>query len=148
MAVEFEALNQKRNAYRRGYLFGLGAFLLAWLVRSAVRLIHLGGGLLDGLLIALLVICVGVQAYFALQENLLRVKMQKDPVCREMMMDELVRLNELKAWRTAFFALIGYILALAILSCFVVIQDLMMVLITALLIGFGAYHAAAYRLNR
>lgn len=148
MSTKFERLNHKLNRYRGWYLIGFGVFLIAWLVRSALRISKLDGGVLNGGLIAILIISVAAQALFTLKGNLLKVEMQKDPLIREMLADELVRLNELKAWRTAFFALTGYIIVVAILSLWVSIPDLMLVLITALLFGFGTYNATAYCLNR
>ena len=62
--------------------------------------------------------------------------------------NELVQLNELKAWRASFFALLGSIVVAAVLSIFVQINDIMLVFLTALLIGFGTHNTAIYLLDR
>jgi hypothetical protein len=148
MTTRFEQLNQKRNRYRGAYLIALGAFFIIWITRSALRISGREDGMLGDALLVFLFVCVGIQSFFVMKEVRLKMEMKQDPALREMMNDELVRLNELKAWRTAFFALIGYICLMVVLSLIVDIPDLGRVLVTALLVGFGAYNVAAYWLNR
>jgi hypothetical protein len=62
--------------------------------------------------------------------------------------NELVQLNELKAWRASFFSVIGFIVVAAVLSIFMHINDIMLVFLTALLIGFGTHNTAVYLLDR
>lgn len=62
--------------------------------------------------------------------------------------NELVQLNELKAWRVSFFAVIGFIVIAAITSFFIQINDLMLIFLTALLVGFSTHNAAVYFLDK
>ena len=147
MSLKIEMLDQKRKNYRKGYVIGFFVFLIIWITRSAMRTLDYGDYLQD-VLLGFLILTALFQAYFVGKEARLKDEFRNDKFISEALNDELVQLNELKAWRTAFFALIGYITLIAVLSFFVVFNDLMMLLITAILIGFGAYNTAVYFLNR
>ena len=147
MSSKIEMLDQKRKNYRKGYVIGFFVFLIIWITRSAMRTLDYGDYLQD-VLLGFLILTALFQAYFVGKEARLKDEFRNDKFISEALNDELVQLNELKAWRTAFFALIGYITLIAVLSFFVVFNDLMMLLITAILIGFGAYNTAVYFLNR
>ena len=148
MASKIELLDQKRKSYRKGYVSGFFVFLAVWIMRSALKTLCLGTGIVQDSLLALLILAALVQAFYVVKEARLKDEFRNDKFVAEALNDELVQLNELKAWRTAFFALIGYIVLIAVLSFFVAFNDLMMLLITAVLIGFGSYNAAVFFLNR
>ena len=148
MTSKIELLDRKRKSYRKGYVSGFFVFLAAWIVRSALRTMDLETGLLQDGLLALLILAALAQAFYVVKEARLKDEFRNDRFLSEALNDELVQLNELKAWRMAFFALIGYIVLIAVLSFFVVFNDLMMLLITAVLVGFGTYNAAVFFLNR
>ena len=75
-------------------------------------------------------------------------KIREDPSLKEALHDELFQLNELKAWKTAFFSVIGFNVLVAVLSLFIVFEDLMLIFLTTLLIGFGSYSLTLYLLDR
>jgi di/tricarboxylate transporter len=104
--------------------------------------------ILEALAMTVLLLAVLFQAYFALRYNLLEREINRDPILKDALNDELMRLNQLKAWRTAFFSLIIFIVVVAILSLFINFKDLMLIFITALLIGFGTYNTTLYILDR
>jgi dolichol kinase len=95
-----------------------------------------------------LLLCILVQAYFAIPLNLLKNKIKSDPKLYSALYNELVRLHELKAWRVAFFSAIGFLVFVAILSFFMPVRDIIFVAITAFLAGSGGYHLAFYYLDR
>jgi uncharacterized membrane protein YcfT len=148
MTTKTEIMDQKRKKFRRGYIIWLVVFFIAWIARSVLKIFELEMDLLETILLVILLLSVSIQAFYALKDNLLNLKMKKDPLLREAMNDELVQLNELKAWKTAFFSLIGYIIVVAIVSLFITFNDQMLIFVTALLIGFGSYNTAVYILNR
>lgn len=148
MTTQTEITDQERRKFRRGYIIWLAVFFAAWIARSVLKIFDLEMAILETILLVILLFSVSVQAYYALKDNLLKLKMRKDPYLREAMNDELVQLNELKAWKIAFFSLIVYIIFVALLSLFVTLNDPMLIFITALLIGFGSYNTAVYILNR
>jgi hypothetical protein len=148
MTSKIELLDQKRKRFRKGTVTWLFIFVAAWLVRSALKVQAVEAGIWDDILLAILVLSLIFQAYYVLREMLLGKELRNDSLVKEALNDELTQLNALKAWKAAFFAVIGYILIVSILSFFVHFNDLMLLLLTAFLIGFGTYNAAVYFLNR
>ncbi|MFC1878568.1 hypothetical protein ACFLZW_01520 [Chloroflexota bacterium] len=148
MTTKLEIQDQKRTTYRRGHVTWLFVFVIAWIVRSGLKIFELDMDLLHTILLIPLLLSVSFQAFYALKDNLLKREISNDPILKEALNDELFQLNELKAWRTAFFCLIGYIIFVAILSLFITYNDIMLIFITALLIGFGSYNTTVYILNR
>ena len=148
MTTQIETYDQKRKQYRGGGLIGSVIFLIAWIGYVITRISCLKNDLLRTVILVVLILAVISQAYFAIRNVLLERRIKKDPVLREALNNELVQLNELKAWRVSFFSVIGFIVVSAVLSIFVQINDIMLVFLTALLIGFGTHNAAIYLLDR
>ena len=148
MTTQIEFFDRKRMKYRGGGLIGSIVFFIAWIGYVIVRLSGQTMDLLRSIILAILILAVIFQAYFAVRANILERQIRKDPELNEALNNELVQFNELKAWRASFFALIGFIVVAAIVSFFVQITDLMLIFLTALLVGFGTHNIAAYFLNR
>lgn len=148
MTSQIEKFDERRRKYRGGLILGSLIFFLAWIGYVIYRISEQELELLHKGLLAILIISVLFQAYFAIRYNLLEKKIREDPFLKEALHNELVRLNELKAWRASFFSVIGFIILAAVASIFVQINDLMLVFLTALLIGFGTHNVAVYLFDR
>jgi hypothetical protein len=148
MTTRFEKLDQRRKKYRRGYLVWLAIFTIAWIMRAVLKIYELEMTLLESIILGILLLSVSIQAFYVFRDSTVKKEMRADPKLKEAMNDELVQLNELKAWRIAFFSLVGFIIIAALISFFVEIKDPMLIFITALLIGFGSYNTAVFMLNR
>lgn len=148
MSTKIELFDQERSANRLGFLVGSSLFFVAWFIRAALKLLEVHNDAIYTILMVLLLISIGVQVMFVLKDHRLNARMKSNPLLKEAMNDELIQLNELKAWKTAFFALIGFILFAAILSMAMVIKDPMLIYLTSLLVGFGTRNMAVYILNR
>ena len=148
MTTQIEMFDQNRKSYRSGLLIGSIVFLVAWFGYIVVRISPQSLDLFRTFLLVLLVLSLVVQAYFALRTTLLERKIRQDEQLNEALNNELIQLNELKAWRAAFFAVLGFIVITGAFSFFVQIDDLMLVLLTALLVGFGAHNMAVFLLDR
>jgi hypothetical protein len=140
--------DQKRKRNRGGGLIGSAIFLVAWIGYVITRISCLNNDLLRTIVLAVLILAVLFQAYFAIKNVLLEREIKKDPQLKDALNNELVQLNELKAWRASFFSVIGFIVVAAVLSIFMHINDIMLVFLTALLIGFGTHNTAVYLLDR
>ena len=148
MTTQIELYDQKRKRNRGGGLIGSAIFLVAWIGYVITRISCLNNDLLRTIVLAILILAVLFQAYFAIKNVLLEREIKKDPQLKDALNNELVQLNELKAWRVSFFTLIVFIILAAVLSIFVQINDLMLVFLTALLIGFGTHNTAVFLLDR
>lgn len=87
-------------------------------------------------------------AYFAARLVIVERNIRKDPILKEALYNELVRLNELKAWRIGFFSLIVFIILAAYLIVADLLKDPMLLVVTALLVGFGSYSITIYLLDK
>ena len=148
MTSQIEIYDRKRKQYRGGGLVGSIIFFIAWMGYVILRLSSQTVDLLRTIVLAILILAVLIQAYYALRVNLLEREIRKDPEMKEALNNELVQLNELKAWRASFFAVVGFIILTAITAFFVQINDLMLIFLTALLVGFGTHNAAVYYLDK
>lgn len=148
MTTQIEIYDQKRKYYRGGGLIGTFVFFLAWIGYVITRLSNQAADTARVVVLAVLILSVIVQAYYALRVNLLERDIRKNPDMKDALNNELVQLNELKAWRVSFFAVIGFIVIAAITSFFIQINDLMLIFLTALLVGFSTHNAAVYFLDK
>jgi len=148
MTSQIEQLDQKRKQYRQGLLIWSFVFLAAWIVRSALKIFAVETDLGYSILLVVLLLAIAFQVFYAIKDQGLKTELRVDPRLKAALNDERVQLNELKAWRTAFFALMGFVVFSAILSLLIQINDLMYIFLTALLVGFGAYNTSVYWLNR
>lgn len=148
MTTQIEIFDENRKRYRSGLLIGSIVFLAAWFGYILVRISPQSLDVFRTIVLVVLVVSLVVQAYFALRTTLLERSIRKDQQLNEALNNELVQLIELKAWRAAFFAVLGFIVITGVFSFFVQIDDLMLVLLTALLVGFGAHNLTVFLLDR
>ena len=149
MSNLIELMDGKRRKYLSGYLVFLSVFLVIWF---SEKVLQAAGIEIDGIRIVTLpvyIICILFQAYFSISLSTLKKKIKEDPQLNAALNNELVRLNELKSWRTAFFTTCASVLLLSILSVFTpLLDDTMYIALTSVLIGFGSYHLAFFILDR
>jgi hypothetical protein len=148
MTTQIEIFDRDRRRYRVGLLIGSSIFLLAWFGYIVVRISPGSIELFHTIVMVVLIVSLVIQAYYAVRTNLLERQIRKDDQLKAALNNELIQLNELKAWRAAFFSMLGFIVITAVFSFFVQIDDLMLVLLTLLLVGFGAHNLVAYILDR
>jgi hypothetical protein len=148
VTTQIEIYDQKRKYYRGGGLIGSIVFFIAWIGYVILRLSSSASEFARTLVLVILILSVIVQAYYALRVNLIEKDIRQDPKMKEALNNELVQLNDLKAWRASFFAVIGFIVLAAITSFFVQINDLMLIFLSALLVGFGTHNTAVYFLDK
>ncbi|MFB0564310.1 MAG: hypothetical protein ACETWK_01360 [Candidatus Aminicenantaceae bacterium] len=148
MTNQIEMFDRKRKKYRGDGILGFIVFFIAWIVRTIIKMLELKlGTLYTGSMIVLL-LAIAVMAYFAARLVIVERKIRKDLVLKEALYNELVLLNELKAWRIAFFSVIAFILLEAYLIIADLLKDPMVLVVTALLVGFGSYNITVYLLDK
>ena len=148
MPEQIEVFDLRRKKYRGGYVTGFAVFLIAWLVRTILKIFELEMDTLHIILLCLLLLSAFYQAYHAIRLKYLEKDIRGDPFLKEALHNELVRLNELKAWKVAFFSVIVFIVLVGILSLTIHIRDTMLIVITTLLVGFGTFNTTVYILDR
>ncbi len=148
MTNQIEILDEKRRRFRGGHLIGFGVFFVAWIIRSVLKVAETENDLAYTVLMVLLLLSVLFQAYFAVKGKAIEDEIKKEPYLKEALNNELIRLYELKAWRVAFFSVIGFIFLVAVASLFVEYHDVMLIFLTTFLVGFGTYNIAIFVLDR
>lgn len=148
MTNQIEILDEKRRKFRGGHLVGFSVFFVAWIIRAVLKVVEIENDLAYTVLMVLLLLSVLFQAYFAIKGKAIEDEIKKEPFLKEALNNELIRLYELKAWRVAFFSVIGFIFLVAVASLFVEYNDIMLIFLTTFLVGFGAYNVAVYILDR
>lgn len=148
MTEQIEILDQKRKKYRGRTILGTIIFFIAWLLRSIIKIYELEMETFHTAVFIILLLSLCYQAYFAIKLNVIEKHIKRNPFLKEALYNELVRLNALKAWKVAFFSMMIFIILVGILSFSVQIRDTMLIVVTALLVGFGTYHTTVYILDR
>ena len=148
MTTQIETYDRSRKQYRGGLIFSSIVFFIAWIGYIVVRLSSRSMQVLHLIVMITLIASLIVQVYFALRSTLLERRIKKDPQLKEALNNELVEQNELKAWRASFFSVIGFAAITAIISFFVQINDMMLVVLTTFLVGFGTHNAVVHYLDR
>jgi hypothetical protein len=148
MSSQIESYYQMRKKYRGAHVLGLGIFFMAWVARSIYKIADMETESVYFVIFIILLLSLGFMGYYAIRFNIIERKIKADQSLKEALHDELFRLNELKAWKIAFFSVIGFNLLAAILSLFIIFDDLMLIFITTLLIGFGSYSLTLHILER
>ena len=150
MNNKIEIYDRKRKNFRGGYILGDIVFLIAFIVRSALKIGGKDAGTLWAGLHVILVFSLLWLAYFSIKLLFVERTIRRDPVLNEALHNELDRLNELKSWRIAFFSLICLnLIAAYLFHIFALpLKDPIVLIITSLLVGFGSFDTARYFLDR
>jgi len=148
MTNRIEMFDRMRKKYRGGHILGFIVFFIAWIVRTLIKMLELElETLYTGSMIVTL-LAIAVMAYFTVRLLIVERKIRKDPILKEALYNELVMWNELKAWRIAFFSVIVFIILAAYFIVADLLKDPMVLVVTALLVGFGSYGITVYLLDR
>jgi len=148
MTNQIEMFDRKRKKYRGGSVLGFIVFFIAWIVRTLIKMLELKLGTLYKSSMIVTLLAIAVMAYFTARLLIVERKIRRDPVLKEALYNELVRLNELKALRIGFFSLIVFILLAAYVILADLLKDPMLLVAGALLVGFGSYNITVYLLDK
>jgi predicted permease len=126
------------------YLVGAVCFITLSVTRFFFRLKDLntqpiGQAVLIGLLLSLLLL-----VFCTLKSARLGNKIKQDPLLKEALYNELIETLELQSWKAAYLGAIGTTMFFAIAWFFYPICDPVMVALTSIITGAGAYKAAFY----
>jgi hypothetical protein len=144
MNLDIEMLDRKRMRYLEWYLIGLGPFMILSVTRFFFRLGGLnsqpiGRAVFIGLILSLLLLALSVIGSAFLGRTI-----KNEPSLRDALYNELVQSLEVQSWKAAYFGAVGTTIFFAAVWFFYPISDPVLVALTSIIAGAGAYQATFY----
>lgn len=144
MFSDVEHLDRRRMKLLEWYLVSFAVFLLLMLVRFFFRAEGLNSQPIGIAVLAGLIVTVLVQAGTALGQALLARRIRSDPGLDAALNNELIQSLETQSWRAAYFGAAATTVFFAIVSFFYPVCDPVLIALTAIITGFGAYQGTFY----
>lgn len=148
MTDSIEALDRKRRLYLFIYLLSFGVFFLTFTLRFALKNAGVSLHASDWIIGIAFGLSLPFQAYGAWGLNSVRRQVKRDPEKYAALYDELVKYQEMKAWRFGFIAMAACLAVFCVVSIFATIKDIPSLMFISLWAGFGGYHLSFYIMNR
>lgn len=148
MTNSIEILDRKRRVYLFIYLISFAVFFLTFTLRFALKSAGVPLHASDWILGIAFGLSLPVQAYGAWGLNSVRRQVKRDPEKYAALYDELVKYQEMKAWRLGFIAMAACLAVFCVISIFTPIKDIPSLTFISLWAGFGGYHLSFYIMNR
>ena len=144
MNSDIEMLDKRRMRYLEWYLIGFVPFIILSLTRYFFRLGGLnsqpiGRAVLIGLILSMLLLAVSTIASAILGRTI-----KNEPSLNDALQNELVRSLEVQSWKAAYVGAVGTTIFFAVAWFFYPINDPVMVALTSIIVGAGAYQATFY----
>jgi hypothetical protein len=148
MTNDIESIDRKRRTILRTYLIGAAIFFASWMTRFILRETGVLLDWLDWVIAVPFAAGLSVLLYSFFGLNQVRRKIAADPDLKEALNDELVRLNNLTAFKYGFFAMMGGLVFFAVFNFLLPVKDFNAVILTLFMVGSWGYILAFYRLER
>ncbi len=150
MGSKIETYDRKRKEFRGGHLLGYLAFFVVFIARSAMKIAGMQAGTVWTVMHVVMAFCLLWLLYFSIRLFKIQREIGADPLLKEALNNELDRLNELKAWKIAFYSLIIFNLAAVYLFHILAVplEEPIILIISNLLVGTGSFDLARYLLDR
>ena len=144
MNRDIETLDKLRMRFLQWYLIGLVPFLVLSITRFFFRRDGLnsqpiGTAVLIGLLLSLLILAIST-----IGSAILGRTIKNDPSLADALNNELVRALETQSWKAAFLGVVATIVFFALVWFLYPVSDPVLVALTSIITGAGAYRANFY----
>ena len=144
MSSSVERLDQRRMRLLEWYLVSFVVFLLLMLARFFFRAEGLNSQPIGIAVLAGLIVTAVVQAGSAVGQAWLARRIRREPSLEAALNNELIQSLETQSWRAAYFGAAGATVFFAIVSFFYPVCDPVMIALTTIITGFGAYQGTFY----
>jgi hypothetical protein len=142
-----ERFDRERNYLRGAQIVAMVLFFTTWVIFCGLEITGSGEGKSAKTLLILIYIFTAALVVIGLGLRRNAYLINHDPVLNEALNNELVRLNRLKAWKAAFFGMLGCLVMTGILSQLVELKNLHL-LASAVIVGLGTRNITFYLLDR
>jgi hypothetical protein len=145
---EIEILDAKRMRHLEIYILGVGIFIALSVTRYFFRLGGLNAEPIGVVVLVGLIISLGVISLSSILSAQFWKRVRHDPELMEALNNELIQVLQLKSWKAAYLGAVGATMFFAIVGFFYPVSDPMLMALTAIIAGAGAYQATFYFLYR
>jgi hypothetical protein len=145
---EIEILDSKRMRYLELYIIGVGFFLALSVTRYFFRLGDLNREPIGIIVLAGLISSLGLISISTFRKTTFWRRVKENPLLMDALNNELIQALERKSWKAAYFGAIGTTSFFAVIWFFYPLSDPVLVALTSIIAGAGAYHATFYFLYR
>jgi hypothetical protein len=143
-----EIMDRKRRNYLAIYIVSFGVFLAAFIARYILKNTGALTESLDWVIAVPFALSLPFQFYGGWGLNAVRGRIKREPEKYAALYDELVKFQELKAWRFGFIAMAAGLALLCVLTVFFTVPDVPSLLFVCLFAGLGGYHLSFFLMNR
>ena len=147
MTDRIERFDKERNFLRGAQIIDMILFFITWTVFCVLEITGAGEGKTAKILLIFLYVFVGALVFIAIRLRRNAYLINQNPVLREALHNELVRLNRLKSWKAAYFGMLACLVITGILSQFFEIKNLL-IISSAVIVGLGTRNITFYLLDR
>lgn len=144
MNTEIESLDKKRMRYLELTLIGITAALVLSIVRYFFRLSDLNSQPIGTAVLIGLILSVLLMAFSTLGSARLGKSIREDPTLKEALYNEHIQSLEIQSWRAAYLGAVATTAFFALTYFFYPACDPMMVSLTSIIAGLGAYQGTFY----
>jgi hypothetical protein len=156
---EIEILDAKRMRHLEIYILGVGVFIALSVTRYFFRLGGLNSQPIGVAVLVGLIISLGVISLSTILSAQFWNRVKYDPTMMDALNNELIQVLQLKSWKAAYLGAVGswkaaYLgavgttLFFAVVTFFYPVSDPMLMALTSIIAGAGAYQATFYFLYR
>jgi hypothetical protein len=145
---EIEILDAKRMRHLEIYILGVGIFIALSVTRYFFRLGGLNAQPIGVAVLVGLIISLGVIGLSAILSAQFWKRVKYDPELMDALNNELIQALQLKSWKAAYLGAVGATMFFAVVGLFYPVSDPMLMALTSIIAGAGAYQATFYFLYR
>jgi hypothetical protein len=145
---KIEFLDAKRMRYLELYILGVGVFVALSITRFFFRLGDLNSKPIGIAVLVGLILSLGLISLSTIQTSLFWKKVKQEPLLMGALNNELIQALALRSWKAAYLGAGGTALFFGVVSIFYPVSDPMLMALTSIIAGAGAYQATFYFLYR
>jgi hypothetical protein len=144
MDIDIELLDRQRLRAMQWFCIGFIVFMPLTMVRFFLRLSGLNTQPIGYIILAFMIAALIVVGSCTLVLALLGRRIATDPRLQAALHNEFVQSLRIRSWKAAYLGAVGSVVFFALAELFYPICDPMMIALTTILSGAGAYHLTFY----
>jgi magnesium-transporting ATPase (P-type) len=147
MTDRIERFDRERKYLRGAQIVAMVLFFINWVIFCGLEISGSGEGKFAKTMLIFIYAFVAALVLIGIRLRRNAYLINHDPVLKEALNNELVRLNRLRAWKAAFFGMLVCLVMTGILSQLFEIKNLL-ILSSAVIVGLGTRNIVFYLLDR